>query len=59
MEPTRIREQQIITYRGITPRLDSSVFIAPGARIIGDVAQLEQSAENYIRYVSTYSRIRS
>lgn len=27
----------IIPYRGITPRIDPSVFIAEGARIIGDV----------------------
>ncbi len=37
MESTQIREQQIMTYRGVTPRLHPSVFIAPGARIIGDV----------------------
>lgn len=37
MEPTQIREQQIITYQGITPRLHSSVFVADGARIVGDV----------------------
>jgi len=27
----------IHTYRGITPRLDESVFVAPGAHIVGDV----------------------
>ena len=27
----------IITYRGITPKLHSSVFVAEGAKIIGDV----------------------
>lgn len=37
MESTQIHEQQIITYQGITPRLHPTVFIAPGARIIGDV----------------------
>ncbi len=30
-------ETVIITYQGITPRIDSSVFIAEGAKIIGDV----------------------
>ncbi|MBI3586321.1 MAG: gamma carbonic anhydrase family protein [Ignavibacteriales bacterium] len=29
--------QLIITYRGITPKIHESVFIADGARIIGDV----------------------
>lgn len=37
MDSPEIREQQIITYQGITPRIHPSVFIAPGARIIGDV----------------------
>ena len=27
----------MLSYRGISPRVDESAFIAPGARIIGDV----------------------
>lgn len=27
----------ILTYEGITPAIDPSVFVAPGARVIGDV----------------------
>jgi len=38
MDPTQIYERQIIAYQGITPRLHASVFVAPGAMIIGDVA---------------------
>lgn len=33
----------IITYKGKTPVLDSSVFIAPGSKIIGDVQIGEES----------------
>lgn len=38
MDPSQIREQQIIPYKGIVPRIHESVFIAHGARIIGDVS---------------------
>ena len=31
------RPNQILSYRGTSPRLGESVFVAPGARIIGDV----------------------
>jgi len=37
MDPTQIYERQVITYQGITPRLHSNVFVAPGAWIVGDV----------------------
>lgn len=65
MEPTQIRERQIITYKGITPRLHPSVLIASGSRIVGgvvrdvrddEVAQLKQSANNYMNYVCTYTQ---
>jgi gamma-carbonic anhydrase len=37
MDPAQIRERQVITYKGIAPQLHQSVFVASGARIIGDV----------------------
>jgi gamma-carbonic anhydrase len=44
MEPTQIYEQQLIAYRGITPRLHPTVFVASGAFIIGDVEIGEYSS---------------
>jgi gamma-carbonic anhydrase len=44
MEPTQIYEQQLIAYRGITPRIHPTVFVASGAFIIGDVEIGEYSS---------------
>ncbi len=44
MESSAVYEQQVITYRGITPDLHPTVFVAPGARIIGSVGIGEHSS---------------
>ena len=36
--PHRSRDASVHAYRGLAPRLHPSVFLAPGARITGDVA---------------------
>ncbi len=35
---THFREAMIIPYLGVRPTIDTSVFVAPGATVIGDVA---------------------
>ena len=32
------KDATILTYEGVSPNIDSSAFIAPGARVIGDVS---------------------
>jgi carbonic anhydrase/acetyltransferase-like protein (isoleucine patch superfamily) len=44
LDSAEIYERQVISYRGITPQIHPSVFIAPGAHIIGDVTIGENSS---------------
>jgi gamma-carbonic anhydrase len=44
LDPASLYERQVIPYRGVSPRLHSTVFIAPGAYIIGNVTIGENSS---------------
>jgi len=44
MDAAQIHEQQLISYRGITPQVQPGVFVAQGAMIIGDVHIGEDSS---------------